>query len=350
VSERQIDVIHALVASPGSGEPRWLLFPHGRWSAGPGLPLLALPAKKVARRGKGTFFSRPGMRRALALLCDEIGVAGARPAGRLLPLTQLPLHSPTAGVATEYRIAPLALPLAGGQERIARRVGGEWLTAGEALERADLSPTARVVLTGLHEIAGAADLARRLFGAPDADERTRRLAEARWDDRLFGPLFEQMRPWLTERLRADATTAALFRVLGDVDDALSDAALNALTSLAAFDPARGTADGWLWVITRNAGVTVLRQRRRHKTVGDAALGGLAGRGDDPAEWAEGRERAERVRRRLDSALGRLSAPVRQAWEAYQGGGVTYEEVAAATGVPMGTLAATFHRLRHSLRD
>jgi RNA polymerase sigma-70 factor (ECF subfamily) len=353
-SERNVDVIHALVAQRRQGGLSLFFVPHNRWgSPDEGRPVLAVPVKKVPERSRRRdLVSLRGAHRALAAVWHEdLGFAGAHPAGRRLPLASLRLNSPTFGVPTTYRIAPLAVTLAAGHDELAARTGGLWLTPSQALARQELSPTVRQVLAPLAGLSGD-EAALLLLGADGpADEWTRRLAEARWDVSRFGDLFEEMRQRLAERLRMDVKTRPLFAEPDEVDDALNEGAANALGGLASFDPGRGTAEGWLWAVVRNAAVNLLRERRRHGGVRvgcEEALLGAAGSWENPALLAEGSEAAEALLQRLEAMLAREREGVRRAWRMVVEQGQTYKEASEATGVPLGTLAARFFHVRRAV--
>jgi RNA polymerase sigma-70 factor (ECF subfamily) len=358
MTEREVQVIHLLMALRGQGEPRWLFFRHDRWRTSDGRsPMLAMPTKKVQPHGRESPSSSRGAYRALTSVWRfDLGGPGPQPAGRRLPEVATVLRSPTHGVTTTYHIVPLAMPVAADKVARASRLGGEWLTTGEAVSRRDLSPTARVVLAHLHDLAGRKqeNLAEALFGTTAAtDEWTHRLGEARWDVRIFGELFKELRPWLVERLGRHSTTRELCRVPADVDDALSDAAMNALMALSTFDPAVGNAKGWLWVITRNAAVSVLRDRRRHGAVrleGDEPHLAVARSNDDPAALAERMEWVHELQRRLSEALAKVPPAVQRAWHLYHAEGLTYAAAAKAVGVPIGTLASCFYRIRQAMQE
>src|SRR4051794_19615084 len=109
---REVEVLHALIARIEQGQLRLLFYPHDRWTAGDGR-LLAMPTKRVRERSRRrNAVSQRGVHKATeALWHGDFGLTGPVPAGRRLPLETLRLHSPTHGVLTTYRIAPLALML-----------------------------------------------------------------------------------------------------------------------------------------------------------------------------------------------------------------------------------------------
>src|SRR5205823_6292052 len=109
---------------------------------------------------------------------------------------------------------------------------------------------------------------------------------------------------LQARLRTCGSTRALARHQGDIDDAIHDAAVNALEHLDSFDPGRGTALGWLWVITRNCAISRLRRRSRSRALGLDAVDDArpALHGPDPAAQAQSREELALAPRHLDELL------------------------------------------------
>ena len=109
---------------------------------------------------------------------------------------------------------------------------------------------------------------------------------------------------------------------------------------------------WLYRIACNHAAAVLRKRRRPATV-DAALpgGGLCG-ALEPAATGPGvsarLEQAE-LSARLSAALGRLDDRYREVVVLADMHDASYEEVAAALDIPLGTVRSRLHRGRLELR-
>ncbi len=108
-----------------------------------------------------------------------------------------------------------------------------------------------------------------------------------------------------------------------------------------FDPGRGSVRGWLATMARRKAIDVVRRsessRRR-----DALVGSWMDRPfDEPAESVGRSEVGERVRQ----AFSALSDVQQQAVALTYFQGLTYQEVAEATGTPLGTVKT---RMRSAL--
>jgi RNA polymerase sigma factor (sigma-70 family) len=166
-------------------------------------------------------------------------------------------------------------------------------------------------------------------------------ASSNGDDRAFASLYER---------HARKIYNYLFRRLADWSEAED---LTAVVFLEAFRR-RGDAvvvEGkllpWLYGIATN----VLRNRRRAQWRHRHLLAQLAGERHDDAAWdLHGRaEAAERMRSVLDRIGGLPRAPqdviALCVWS-----GLTYEEAAAALGLPVGTIRSRLSRARASLGE
>lgn len=134
----------------------------------------------------------------------------------------------------------------------------------------------------------------------------------------------------------------------DAVDASQDAFVKALEALPRFDPEQPFFP-WFYAILRN---TALSRLRRLKARGEVPLDESA----EPAEAAPGPRAAgvetpsrESLRDQVRAALGHLKPEHREAvmlrhWEE-----MSYEEIAAATGVPVGTVMSRLHYARRRLR-
>ncbi|MGA7272376.1 MAG: sigma-70 family RNA polymerase sigma factor, partial [Acidimicrobiia bacterium] len=139
-----------------------------------------------------------------------------------------------------------------------------------------------------------------------------------------------------------------YRLCGNPDDA-SDLAQEVLLrvrrGLASYRP--GSFDGWLWRITRNAFIDEVRRRQRRPT---ASLPEEIDRWDTESSPAADEELAAvRLGEDIQAALLELPYEFREAVVMCDVVGLSYEEIATAVAVPVGTIRSRIHRGRKLLR-
>jgi RNA polymerase sigma-70 factor, ECF subfamily len=157
---------------------------------------------------------------------------------------------------------------------------------------------------------------------------------------------------LFHRHRAVAYRVA-YRLLGneaDALDAVQDGFVNALAHLDRFR-GRSSFKTWLLRIVSNAALDLGRSRRRRdaRFPGPAAddLPGVPDpRADDPDHTLA---RAD-LRALLAAALNELPAAQRQAFVLHVDGGLTYQEVADALGIAVGTVMSRLFYARQRLKE
>ena len=104
---------------------------------------------------------------------------------------------------------------------------------------------------------------------------------------------------------------------------------------------------WLYRLTVNAATDLLRQRKRETlSLDDPDLPPLRDPAPGPAELARRRERREALARAVDA----LPKQARTVLLLRETEGLSYEEIAARTGVPVGTVRSRLSRTRRSLAD
>jgi len=151
----------------------------------------------------------------------------------------------------------------------------------------------------------------------------------------------------------DRHASAVYRYaaqrLGDhlADDVMSETFLVAFERRSAYDLDVPDARPWLLGIAT-------RLIRKHARVEAVAWRGLvadlaAQVAPDFIDQAGARIDAERLTRRLSTALRRLSATDRDTLLLYAWGELNYEAIAAAMQVPVGTVRSRLHRARRHLR-
>ena len=131
------------------------------------------------------------------------------------------------------------------------------------------------------------------------------------------------------------------------EDVLADVFLAAFRQRHRYDPDRADARPWLYGIATNL-------VGRHRRAEVRALRNLERTGVDPVtegfvERSDARVGAAAVRQRLAAALAALRPGYRDALLLVAWGELTYEEVAAALDIPVGTVRSRVNRARSSMR-
>lgn len=142
--------------------------------------------------------------------------------------------------------------------------------------------------------------------------------------RAFGPLVHGLaRRWLRD---------------GDeIDDAVQDIFIALWRSAGRFDPARASARGFVAMIARRRLIDRMRKHGRRPEM--LALPDDLDLASEAPLASDVTERAEAAR----AVLSSLTPPQRQALELNLLEGRTHEEIAAATGLPLGTVKSHIRR-------
>lgn len=151
---------------------------------------------------------------------------------------------------------------------------------------------------------------------------------------------------LVRRHRAVAYRVAL-RIVGpdDADDVTQDAFLRAFHRIARFR-GEGTFRAWLLQIVRNAALNTLEARRTepNESIAELAEERAPAHERTPVDQLEGRERRERLEAKV-----RLLVPAHRAVLVLRDvEGLSYEEVATVTEMPLGSVKGRLHRARSEL--
>lgn len=112
-----------------------------------------------------------------------------------------------------------------------------------------------------------------------------------------------------------------------------------------FDPARGSAVAWMLTIARSRALDALRRRDPAQCTEDA--------GDSEPDAADGPEdllAATEIGNQLHSALARLDPLPRQLVALAFFRGLSHEEIAVHTGLPLGTVKSHIRRALGRLRE
>lgn len=137
------------------------------------------------------------------------------------------------------------------------------------------------------------------------------------------------------------------RLLGDAhlaEELVQDAFTRVWQGAATFDPERATFATWLYRITRNCAIDLVRRRRvRPLSVGEKPLQRFLG-GPEPESYVDGWDVAR--------ALSRIPGEHREVLTLAYFEGLSQSEISRRTGVPLGTVktrtTAALRRLRRVL--
>lgn len=158
--------------------------------------------------------------------------------------------------------------------------------------------------------------------------------------------------YLRYRPLAFATAISLLRDPSTAEDVVHDAFLSVWRAAGSFQPARGPLRAWLMTIVRNAAIDHLRSRRIAPQLQKAIE-----RREIQAHYEEDIHAtvvAAADARRLRAAVKTLPPAQRDAIEMAFFSGLTHGEIAARTGLPLGTvkgrLRLGMRRLRQALPD
>jgi RNA polymerase sigma-70 factor (ECF subfamily) len=139
-----------------------------------------------------------------------------------------------------------------------------------------------------------------------------------------------------------------YRLTGDDDDArdlVQDVLLRVRRGLETYRP--GSLEGWLSRITTNAFLDDVRRRRRRPL---DALPDDPDRAVPPAAAADEQLAAESLSDDVQAALAGLPDEYRAAVVLCDVVGLSYEEIADALAIPVGTVRSRIHRGRRQLRE
>ncbi|MGZ4132415.1 MAG: RNA polymerase sigma factor [Actinomycetota bacterium] len=184
----------------------------------------------------------------------------------------------------------------------------------------------------------------------DADARDLELIEhiRRGDEDAFRRLFAE---------RAPTATALALRVVRQrqlAEEIVQEAFLTVWRSPEAYDGARGSFRSWLFTMIHHRAVDAIRREETYRRHADELTGGVrdeqADHADDVVE-AVGRPQERRLVR---AALNELPAEQREILELMYFDGLSQSQVAAKTGLPLGTVKSRtllgMRRMRAALED
>lgn len=161
------------------------------------------------------------------------------------------------------------------------------------------------------------------------------------DAATFGVLFDRharlLHRYCAGRVGADAA-----------DDLVSEAFYLAFKQRDRYDAARHDALPWLYGIATN----LVRRRSRQESARYRAMAQAAGgheSADEPAQRAIDRIDAGGYTRLITKTLAKMPHKQRDVLLLYALADLDYQEIAAALGIPLGTVRSTLHRARKRLQ-
>ena len=182
------------------------------------------------------------------------------------------------------------------------------------------------------ELVAGADDAGAIHGESDARVIARSLADPEAFGTIFARHFDELHRYLRRRFPEQAEEIA------------SDVFAAAFDARARYRPHGDSARPWLYGIASN--LLWKRRRKEHRSLQAHARSGGQRALDrpDPAELAQ-RLDAERQSALLAGALAALAAPDRDVLLLYAVAELSYEEIAVALSVPIGTVRSRLARAR-----
>jgi RNA polymerase sigma-70 factor, ECF subfamily len=172
--------------------------------------------------------------------------------------------------------------------------------------------------------------------APDAQDAQPVVTKPQRGGRASAEFHSQLVS-LLPKLRVQAL--ALTRNRAAAEDLVQDAVANALAAQESFTPGTNFA-AWMHRILRNRFISTLRKQRETTDIEDLPMSAFA---------VSGAHEDRMVLKELSRALGRLPSDQREALFMVVLQGLSYEEVAQATGCAVGTAKSRVFRARRQLQ-
>ncbi|MEO1971442.1 MAG: sigma-70 family RNA polymerase sigma factor [Pirellulaceae bacterium] len=131
----------------------------------------------------------------------------------------------------------------------------------------------------------------------------------------------------------------------DAADAVQDAIRSALRHRRSFDPQKGNCRAWFFKILKNRCIDMLRKNKRQAS-GDFDGEGLPSPMRSPAEVAQHNEMAEILLREIHA----MDETQRELILLRDFHGLSYNEIAMALSIHVGTVMSRLHRARKQLKQ
>ena len=176
---------------------------------------------------------------------------------------------------------------------------------------------------------------------PTFDYEAAVLACARGERYALHALYEREARWLL------GVALRIVRERERAEDVLQDSFLLVWQQAATFQPALGSARGWIYTIVRHRALKELRDRHRAQPLDPAELAAVADAQQAASEVHDARGLDAET---LERCLQRLEAPRRACVVHAFVDGYTHEQIAARLNTPLGTVKAWIRRSLASLRE
>lgn len=185
---------------------------------------------------------------------------------------------------------------------------------------------------------------------PRADAQSERLAQllvaiAEQSEQAFGELYQIL------SARVHALALRILRDAACAEEAVEDCFWQVWRQAARFDPNRGCAEAWVLTLARSRALDAYRARSRTEAL---SLDALQEDGFEPAEDALDSDSTQlidagRAHAALHAALQQLPAQPRQLLALAFFRGLTHDEIAEHTGLPLGTVKSHIRRALSALK-
>ncbi|WP_238114086.1 sigma-70 family RNA polymerase sigma factor [Yoonia sp. I 8.24] len=161
------------------------------------------------------------------------------------------------------------------------------------------------------------------------------------DRDAFAQLFDHFAPRLKGFIMRSGTGS------GQAEEIVQEVMLTVWRKADQFDPERAQVSAWIYQITRNRQIDVIR--KENKPLPEEL-------GEDPSAEPDASQilAVEQEAGQLKNALGRLKPDQREMIEKAYLGELTHQEISTQTGLPLGTIKSRIRlgleKLRHELKE
>ncbi|MFJ2982489.1 MULTISPECIES: sigma-70 family RNA polymerase sigma factor [unclassified Pseudomonas] len=158
---------------------------------------------------------------------------------------------------------------------------------------------------------------------------------AQGDRRALHALYEE------EGARLLGVARRIARDDATAEDILHDAFVRIWTRAASFDPARGSARGWIYSVTRHLALNFIRDTRREVVLDEAAFSSMPFAGDIDLQADSAK---------IHRCLEQLEPARKQCILHAYVDGCSHAEIAGLLNTPLGTIKAWIKRSLKALRE